>query len=379
MCLIAVALPVLAGAVLSLLMGGAPAQVRVIVADEHELQLARAYRRVVGKYRQGDADAVDAVLAIPRLHLESIMKVIFSEMASEIPWTAGELRGAAMLHTDAALRIVGPDEEDGERRHHVNVAGRMLHASGTPADPFVPRWYYAVSRALRDRHFFGVAEDLLDRGRSQVPGNPTILFESASVAETLARGYAVGVPERGAIPSLQPGRYVDLVGHLWDTAGNLQRRAARLNDAAKWLREAVDRDGTMLIARLHLGRVETLRSREKDGLVHLERVFNGATDDATAYLAALFSGAAHERLRRPDAAAASYRQAIARFPAGQAAYLALSEILQSSGKTDESRAVLQSLLDGKAGLIREPWWWYLVDPPGLAEERLAGLRREVRP
>jgi tetratricopeptide (TPR) repeat protein len=379
MCLIAVSLPVLAGAVLSLLMGGAPAQVRVIVADEHELQLARAYRRVVGKYRQGDADAVDAVLAIPRLHLESIMKVIFSEMASEIPWTAGELRGAAMLHTDAALRIVGPDEEDGERRHHVNVAGRMLHASGTPADPFVPRWYYAVSRALRDRHLFGVAEDLLDRGRSQVPGNPTILFESASVAETLARGYAVGVPERGAIPSLQPGRYVDLVGHLWDTAGNLQRRAARLNDAAKWLREAVDRDGTMLIARLHLGRVETLRSREKDGLLHLERVFNGATDDATAYLAALFSGAAHERLRRPDAAAASYREAIARFPAGQAAYLALSEILQSSGKTDESRAVLQSLLDGKAGLIREPWWWYLVDPPGLAGERLAGLRREVRP
>ena len=155
--------------------------------------------------------------------------------------------------------------------------------------------------------------------------------------------------------------------------------SARLNDAAKWLREAVDRDGTMLIARLHLGRVETLRSREKDGLVHLERVFNGATDDDTAYLAALFSGAAHERLRRPDAAAASYRQAIARFPAGQAAYLALSEILQSSGKTDESRAVLQSLLDGTAGLIREPWWWYLVDQPGLAEERLAELRREVRP
>jgi tetratricopeptide (TPR) repeat protein len=288
-------------------------------------------------------------------------------MASEIPWTAGELRGAAMLHTDAALRIVGPDEEDGDRRRHVNVAGRMLHASGPPADPFVPRWYYAVSRALRDRGFFGVAEDLLDRGRSQVPGNPTILFESAAVAETLARGYGVSVAATGGIPSIEP-----------DTARNLQRRAARLNDAARWLREAVERDDTMLIAQLHLGRVETLRSREKNGLVHLERVFSATTDGATAYLAALFSGAAHERMRRPDAAEASYRQAIARFPAGQAAYLALSEVLQRSGKTGESRAVLHSLLDGKAGLIREPWWWYLVDPPGVAEERLAELRREVR-
>ena len=78
MCLISVSLPVVAGAVLSLLMGGAPAQERVVVAHENELQLARAYRRVVEKYRQGDADAVDAVIAIPRLHFESIMKVIFS-------------------------------------------------------------------------------------------------------------------------------------------------------------------------------------------------------------------------------------------------------------------------------------------------------------
>jgi hypothetical protein len=134
----------------------------------------------------------------------------------------------------------------------------------------------------------------------------------------------------------------------------------------------------MLMARLHLGRVETLRDKEKDGLAHLEQVFSATGDAGAAYLAALFSGAAHERLRRPDAAEASYRRAIERYPAGQAAYIALSEILQRTGRPVESRAVLHSLLETKAGSVGEPLWWYLVDPPGVSDERLAGLRREVR-
>ena len=202
------------------------------------------------------------------------------------------------------------------------------------------------------------------------PAIRSVLYESATVAETLARGYLITAPDssEAGIHSIES-----------DTARSVLQRAGLLNDAAGWLREALERDDTMLMARLHLGRVETLRGNEKDGLVHLERVLSATTDPATAYLAALFSGAAHERLRRPDAAEASYRQAIARFPAGQAAYVALSEVLQRSGKTAESRAVLQSLLDAKAGSVREPWWWYLAEPPGVADERLAELRREVRP
>ena len=60
-----------------------------------------------------------------------------------------------------------------QRRRHLTVAGRLLHASGAPDDPFVPRWYLAVSRALREQHVFAVAQDLLERGRARAPGNPT--------------------------------------------------------------------------------------------------------------------------------------------------------------------------------------------------------------
>ena len=212
-----------------------------------------------------------------------------------------------MLHADAALRMAGFTKEANEQRlQHLTAARRMLHASGPPDDPFISRWYLAVSRAFRERQWFRVAEDLLERGRADAPGNPIVLYESATVAETLARGYLMTAPAaRAVIHSIES-----------DTARSVLQRAGMLNDAAEWLREALERDGTMLMARLHLGRVETLRGNEQDGLVHLERVVSATTDPATAYLAALFSGAAHERLRRPDAAEASYRQAIARFPVG---------------------------------------------------------------
>jgi tetratricopeptide (TPR) repeat protein len=228
-----------------------------------------------------------------------------------------------------------------------------------------------------------VAQDLLQQGRARVPGNPAILYESATLAELLARGYSVTVTENASgVPSIDA-----------DAARNQQRRAGFLNDAARWLREALARqraqdarpgshlegDNTLLMARLHLGRVETLRDNEKDGLAHLEQIFTATGDADTAYLAALFSGAAHERLRRPDAAEASYRRAIERNPAGQAAYIALSEVLQRTGRPVESRAVLHTLLETKGASVGEPLWWYLVDPPGVPDERLGGLRREVRP
>jgi len=336
-----------------------------------DLARAISYREVVARYRGGDADAVAAAIAIPRGHLESIVKVIFSNVPGR-KWTADELRGSAMLHTDAALRVLELHPKDAELlERHLSLARHMLHASSPLDDPFVPRWYYSASLAFCDRSYVRVAETLLARGRTTVPGEPTILFASAMVAEIVAGGHFIAMPDGSGI-----GFHSSVAN---DTARSVQERAALFNDAVRWLGQALERNDAMLMARLHLGRVETLLGREKDGLVQLERVLRETTDVATAYLAALFSGAAHERLRRPDAAEVAYRQAIARFPVGQAAYVALSELLQRSGKTDESREVLNRLLDGTAGSPREPWWWYLSDPPGVANERLAELRREVRP
>ena len=354
--------------VLSLLTSGGQPKLPALNAPPSLLKQVSAYRQIVERYRRGETDAVDAVIAIPAKDLESIVNLIFG--VPGMPWApAGDLPAGAVLHADAALRIVGFTKGANEQRwQHLTAARRMLHASGPPGDPFISRWYLAVSRAFRERQWLRVAEELLERGRAEAPGNPIVLYESATVAEILARGYLMTPPAaRAVFHSIES-----------DSARSALQRAGMLNDAAGWLREALERDNTMLMARLHLGRVETLRGNEQDGLVHLERVVGATADPATAYLAALFSGAAHERLRNTAAAEASYRQAIARFPVGQAAYVALSEVLQRSGRAAESRTVLQSLLDAKAESVREPWWWYLVEPPGVAEERLNELRRGVR-
>jgi hypothetical protein len=176
------------GALLSLLMGVQPAQLPVLEASPIRVKQVMAYRAIVEKYRRGEADAVDAVIAIQPQQLESIVKLIFG--VPGMPWAPpGHLRASAMLHADAALRVTGLDEKDHEQRvRHLTVARRMLHASGPPDDPFPSRWYLAVSRMFRERQLLREAEDLLGRGRADAPGNPIVLYESGTVAENTGPG-----------------------------------------------------------------------------------------------------------------------------------------------------------------------------------------------
>lgn len=195
-----------------------------------ELARAISYREVVTRYRGGDADAVAAAIAIPRAHLESIVKVIFSSDVPGKKWTADELRGSAMLHTDAALRVLELHPKDAELlERHLSLARQMLHASSPLDDPFVPRWYYSVSLAFCDRRYVRVAETLLARGRTAVPGEPTILFASAMVAEIIARGRLISTPD--AIGFHSPAAD--------DAARTVQQRAGLFNDAVRWLGQAL--------------------------------------------------------------------------------------------------------------------------------------------
>ena len=56
----------------------------------------------------------------------------------------------------------------------------------------------------------------------------------------------------------------------------------------------------------------------------------------------------------------------------------MSEVLQQAGDADEARAVLRQMVERDAQRRQDPWWHYLVEPPGIADERLAVLRRQVR-
>ena len=90
------------------------------------------------------------------------------------------------------------------------------------------------------------------------------------------------------------------------------------------------------------------------------------------------SGAVHERQGLLAASVQDYRAAIERLPLSQAAHIALSAVLQRSGRGDESRDVLGGVVSPSSASRQEPWWSYLVEPPSVNVGRLDLLRREAR-
>ena len=103
------------------------------------------------------------------------------------------------------------------------------------------------------------------------------------------------------------------------------------------------------MARLHLGRVQMMRRANGEALALLRGVVESTADRATTYLAAMFTGALHEREGRLTEAVLAYEQAIGRFGEGHSAYLALSGVLQRAGRGDESRAVLVKTAHRESG------------------------------
>lgn len=129
---------------------------------------------------------------------------------------------------------------------------------------------------------------------------------------------------------------------------------------------------------LHLGRVRALGFADDEALSILRGVSERTQSSGRAYLAALFIAAVHDRQDRLEDAAASYRVATARVPGGHAARVGLADVLRRSGKLDEARDVLRALVTERPEAKQDPLWWYILEPPGKADERLAALRAEVR-
>ena len=81
-----------------------------------------------------------------------------------------------------------------------------------------------------------------------------------------------------------------------------------------------------------------------------------STDGRQRYLAALFLGRVLEDEGKADEAAASYRRAIAAWPEGQSASIALVHVMTRRGQ-----------LPGALSLLREtigrPWWPYQMADP----------------
>ena len=336
--------------------------------DEQAVRDLRQYHAWLAAYRNGDPEAIAWLLALDRKRVARVVSRATGAQDPFRPWERERFEAAALLHTDAARQLLELDDGEGAF-FHLDMGSRILAKAAADMRDFASRWYFTVSRYLRELDELSIADKLLQLGRRRLPENALLLYESGTLEEISATLFSEG----------------------HGVSENVRRRRGDLNNAASWFREAltqserlagprIQSDGNAdfaLVAGLHFGRVQTLRGEDRDALEHLGKVLGSTSDAATAYLAALFTGAAHERRGRLDAAADAYRQAISRFAAGYAAPMALSAVLQRLGHGDRSREVLLEVVSEAAGPVREPWWWYLFEPPGVAYERLTKLRSEV--
>ena len=340
------------------------------------------YRDFIADYRRSGVHALERILLWDKKQMDRVLGAMNTDADEIRPWEAVFLRAGAMLHTDAALRLLQRAETE-QALLHVDAAGQLLQKAGSDSDAYAGRWSLAVARLLRAFDKLPEAERFLEASRRRWPLNPAVLFESGALEEVLAGDVSVPVvielTDRGGPPQAIPPRATGATVPLnrQDVDELRRRRAGHLERAARWFQQALDGDPSHADARLRLGRVQTLRNEHAAALKLLQEAA-ASEDRDLAYLARLFSAALHERQERLDEAAAAYRAAIEGAPSSHAAYVGLSAVLRRTGREDEARTVLSRVVDGSVRNRRDPWWSYLREPAGVSLARFSDLRREVR-
>ena len=339
----------------------------------------KRYHVLIDAYRDGDDKAVTEIIAWERKRLTDVVNSAQTPADVLRRWDQDRFKAAAMLHTDAAIRAI--ESDDTLAAFQLQLASQLLFTGGPDVRPFARTWYVTVTRVLRDRARPLVAEALLERARQHLPGDAVVLYESAVLQELIAT-FSAFVTETIVPSRLFADSPAQDIRNLDNTrAAQEDRRLkswrAATDNAARWLNDALKADPASELAQLHLGRVNVLRGNHEDAS-RLQRLIASAADVNISYLASMFLGAMHDRRGHYDDAERMYRQAIARVPSAQSAYIALSQLLQRRGRGSESREVVTTMLQHDAEARTEPWWWYLADSISEVRQRLDALRASVR-
>lgn len=334
--------------------------------DARAVDDLRAYRTLVDAYRAGGTAPVHELLTWSQQRVRGALAQFGASGDPDGPLTSLRANAAAMLHTDAALHVLGYDEPVAAD-FHLDVASQLLHRSGEPSRTFAAAWYHTVSNALKLRAEPGLLEALLRRARDRLRDDPAVLFESGVLLEWQA-GFPVDVPASDVGRPLVADRFFRRL-----TSG----RVASLLPAHSWLRRVIELQPANDLARLHLGRVQMIL-RDRGAPDTLDDIITRNTrEPALLYLAHLFTGAAAERSARFDDAARHYEAATAVLPDGQTARIALASVLQRAGRFAESATAMAAMLDSPPD-ANDPWFRYLVDAADAVDARLIGLRTLVR-
>jgi hypothetical protein len=230
------------------------------------------------------------------------------------------------------------------------------------ADDTVRRWYLAGCAYMLRTRFIEV--DQFSRAVELFPNDPDILFFVASIHE-----YFAGVRTQSVMRSMKGPR---------DVKFDVQEEGAELRLAEQLYRRALERNPTLVEARIRLGRVLGLRGRHDEAIAQL-RHGQTAEEPVLQFYAHLFLGVEFEALGNGAAARQSYQRASELAPTAQSPLFGLSRLAEQAGDKVAAREFVARVL----ALPRDepdradPWWVYEIVQARGVDGLLADLRQRI--
>ena len=192
------------------------------------------------------------------------------------------------------------------------------------------------------------------------PRDPTLELCLGVYHERVAR---FAVVDESLAPDIYP----------WDLVQESRRKLQKALDAYEEAAKAPELAGE---AHLRMGRIRAELGDLKHARQELDPLAASGQPPFTRYLALLLLGKVDELDKKPEAAVARYRDALALFPASQAPFVALSRLADERGDVAGARDWLERSFALTTGQRADPWWVY--NAPFVATKAIvASLRRQI--
>jgi tetratricopeptide (TPR) repeat protein len=230
------------------------------------------------------------------------------------------------------------------------------------ADETVRRWYVAGCAYMVRTRFIEV--DQFTRALELFPNDPEVLFFVASVHE-----YFAGIRTQSVIRTMKGPR---------DVKFDILEEGPELRLAEQSYRRALEKNPTLIEARIRLGRVLGLRGRHEEAM---EQLGQGRTaeEPVLQFYAHLFLGGEFEAIGNGAEARQSYERAAALAPTAQSPLLALSRLAEQAGDKAAARDFVARVLTLPPNEPEraDPWWVYEVVQARAVDALLADVRQRI--
>jgi len=196
------------------------------------------------------------------------------------------------------------------------------------------------------------------------PNDPDVLFFVAAMHE-----YFAGARTQSVMRSIRAPR---------DVTFGIGEEDAELRLAEQLYRRALERNPTLIEAKIRLGRVLGLRERHEQAVAQL-REAQTVEGPLLQFYVQLFLGREFESLGNGPEARQSYERAVALAPTAQSPLLGLSRVADQAGDRAAAREAIDRVLKlPVADQERaDPWWVYEVVPARGVDGLLADVRERI--